>query len=228
MILDDFLQDVLIDVAACPEPVALNAVRHALEEFCRKSLWWTADIDPIDVVAGVHTYDLVSPVLDTVVAGIQRIAHDGHKLDPISEDQLDNEWPRVVTLYPSLNTTRATPWDQVTSDIAQVFLQPTPRTVRLLGIPTADLAGGITAKVGIAPTAESTEVDDILADYREAIANGAKYRLLMQPNKEWTDRDGAPAYKTLFDEKVSEAKSLRLRSHARDDQVVIRTTSYWR
>lgn len=225
---EDFLPDVMLDVPGCPEPVAVNALRHALEEFCRKSLWWTADIDPVDVVAGVHTYDLVSPVLDTVVAGILRIAHDGHKLGPISEDQLDNEWPRVVTLYPSLNTTRATPWDQMTSDIAQVFLQPTPRTVRLLGIPTTDLAGGITAKVGIAPTAETADVSDLLADYREAIANGAKYRLLMQPNKEWTDRDGAPAYKALFDEKVSEAKSLRLRGHTRDDQTVIRTTPYWR
>lgn len=225
---EDFLPDVMIDVPGCPEPVAVNALRHALEEFCRKSLWWTADISPIDVIAGVHTYDLVSPVIDTVVAGILRISHDGHKLDPMSEDWLDNEWPRVITLYPSLTTTRATPWDQVTSDIAQVFLQPTPRTVRLIGIPTTDLTGGITAKVGIAPTATSTEVDDTLADYREAIANGAKYRLLMQPNKEWTDRDGAPAYKTLFDASVSEAKSLRLRSHARDDQTVIRTTPYWR
>ena len=42
--------------------------------------------------------------------------------------------------------------------------------------------------------------DGVMSDYREAIINGALFRLLRMPSKDWTDYAGAQVYGSLFNE----------------------------
>ena len=227
--IDDFIPEVAMNALGCPDPMMEKAVINSLREFCKESLYWAADADPIDVEAGVHTYELESPESDSLVSGILMIAYDGKPLVPTSEDLLDLQWPSFQQKYNrNFNSSASTPWRHVVSSIPAAYYQPTSRTVRLVGIPETSLAGGLTMKVGLIPTIDADEVGDIIyEDYSEAISYGALYRLLIQPKKEWTNREGAAAYKLLFDQAMSEAKTKRLSGFTRQDHVALRTTPYW-
>jgi len=230
--IDAFLPDILMDVPGCPESVAVNALRHAIEDFCKNSLYWTVDHTPIDIVAGTHTYPLVPPVTDTIINDITYIAHDTQPLDPASTDQLDLYWPKYRQKYPYLNSVSSDPWRSVTADIASLYHRPTPRTVRIVGIPTTSLTGGLTLRVALRPAPTMIETADLLddtlyEDFREEIAFGAKYRLLIIPNKPWTDVKTAVIHRELFEAGISKARELKSRDYARDNNPVLRVTGYY-
>jgi len=227
--LDDFLPEISPEVAGCPEPSIIIAARNSVIEFCEKSLYWAVNLDPIDVVANEHTYPLDSPESDSIVTGILVAMHDGMPLDPTSEDLLDLEWPSYQNKYKNvLRYGLGEPWRTTVVTKPALFFGPTPREIRLVGIPEASLVDGLTIKAGIKPNPTSEEVGDIVfEDYHEAIAWGALYRLLMQAGKAWANKEMAVSYKALFDEKVNEAKGRRLAGYNRQDQGVIRTKVYY-
>jgi hypothetical protein len=45
-----------------------------------------------------------------------------------------------------------------------------------------------------------------MSDYRDAIINGALFRLLRLPSKEFTDYQGAQVYSALFSQGIRDAK----------------------
>jgi hypothetical protein len=227
--IDDFMPEVSPEVNGCPEPSIIIAIRNSLIEFCEKSLYWAVNLDQINVVAGKHTYDLVSPESDSFIAGILVASHEVVPLVPTTEDLLDLEWPSYINKYKNvLRYGLGDPWRATTSEKPALFFSPTHREIRLVGIPTADLAGGLTIKAGLKPSRDSEEVGDIVyEDYSEQIAWGALYRLMMQPNKKWSNKKSAIDYKALFDQSVSEAKGRRLAGFHRQDQGVIRSKTYY-
>lgn len=228
-LIDDFLPEVSPEVPGCPLPSITIAIRNSLIEFCKDSLYWAVDLDPINIEAGVHTYDLDSPETDSNIAGVLVASHDGVPLDQVSEDLLDLNWPQYLNLYKNvLRYGISDPWRTVTSTKPCLYLLPNPRQIRLVGIPETSLANGLTIKAGIKPDPTAEEVGDIIyEDYHEAIAHGALYRLLMQNGKKWTDKKSAADYKMLFEDAIAEAKGKRLASHTRQDQVALRTTTYY-
>ena len=228
--LDDLLPEISPEAPGAPEPSIIIAARNAVIEFCEKSLYWAAQADPVDIEAGVHTYDLDSPESDSIVAGVLLASHDGTPLDRVSEDQLDLDWPSYQNKYRDvLRYGLSEPWRQVTATKPCMYLCPTPREIRLVGIPEASLTGGLTMKVGVKPNPQSEEFGEVLyEDYHEALAWGALYRLLMQPSKAWSNPQAATTYKVIFDQKINEAKGRRLASFTRQDTVTLRSKTYYK
>lgn len=227
--LEDFLPEVSPEVIGCPEPSIIIAIRNSAIEFCEKSLYWAVNLDPIDIVANQHTYPLDSPETDSLVASVLVAMHDGQPLDPTSEDLLDLNWPTYQNKYKNvLRYGLGDPWRTVVVTKPALFYSPTPREIRMVGIPEASLVDGLTIKAGVKPNPTADDVGDIIyEDYHETIAWGALYRLMSQSNKAWTDKKMAVDYRGLFEEKVSEAKGRRLSGYNRQDQGVIRTKVYY-
>ena len=61
-----------------------------------------------------------------------------------------------------------------------------------------------------------------MSDYRETIINGALFRLLRLPSKDWTDYTGAQVYGSLFQEGLVAAE--RRARHA--DEGIARKVTY--
>ena len=56
------------------------------------------------------------------------------------------------------------------------------------------------------PTQTSISADDeLMSEYRDTIVNGALFRLLRLPSKDWTDFGGAQVYSSLFNEGIIQA-----------------------
>ena len=71
--------------------------------------------------------------------------------------------------------------------------------VNLVPVPSATVSQGVEIRVALKPTQTSTACDDeIMTDYRDAIINGAIFRLCRMPAKDWTDLGAAQIYSELF------------------------------
>lgn len=174
---------------AVPEVLALRALSDATKEFCTRTHAWQGMVADLILVVGTAQYYLVPPGNTQVVAAID-VRLDGTKLTPSD---------------PALSRgahSRPTPGK------ARSFTQWSPALIEL-DRPAA-FAGTITAKAALTLQLgdTATEVPDaILDEYGEAIAAGAKMRLVRQAGQPWTNPDAAAVYGAIFYSAVSTAKT---------------------
>ena len=196
---DAFLPDVLPYVPECPEPVALNAIRNAVIEFCNKSMWLVNE-QTVDLVALQRDYQLTLPV-ETELARVQDAWYDHIPLKPAGEEDLKRlygfDW-RVVTGRPAYYT------------------QLNPDTIRLCPAPLQDEIGAVDLIVELTPIRASTSCDMTLYErWLEGIACGAKARLMMLPQQSYSDAQAAMVNKALFNTAIGEARIERNRGMTR-------------
>ncbi len=224
--LEDFYPEVLSCASGLGDPVADANIRLALEEFCRKTLFWQYTPAAINVVATTHTYALAPPA-NTLVANVVYAAVNGIVLDPASADQMDLEWPKRRTKYPQMTSSASTPWREETNDQAYLYHLPDPKNIRIIPIPTVAITGGLTMILALRPTRTATTVDDLLFEEAyEAIAHGAKARILAIPNRIWTDYPAAAYFREMFEQDISDYTGRRVRDHTRQNKTVLRTRAY--
>jgi hypothetical protein len=78
-------------------------------------------------------------------------------------------------------------------------------------------------RMAVRPTRASTNCDtEIMDDYRDAIVNGAVFRLLRVPGQDFTDYTAAGAYGTLYEDQVRETE----RRARQGDTAVARKVKY--
>lgn len=78
--------------------------------------------------------------------------------------------------------------------------------MRLVPIPDSNESQSLIINAALKPTQSATSLDnDFMNDYKEVIVNGAAFRLLRMPSKEWTDYNGAQVYGALFNEGIVNA-----------------------
>jgi hypothetical protein len=185
---EDMLNDVLPDVPGCATDLAVNALRNAAIELCTKSWIYTQPSDPQDTVKDQAEYDL-----DTFngykTIGIVSAYFDDAKLIPIGGTSLNRSnlhWADDVgtpTNYYSLDYT----------------------TVRLYRIP--DVVGTLNTTVALTPTKTSSGIENYIYDlYSEALAAGAKARLMLIPSKPFTDPNTSREYRLQFSAAITDAK----------------------
>jgi hypothetical protein len=196
---DNFLPEVLPYVPECPELVAINAIRNAVIEFCKKSAWLLNE-QTFDLVALQRDYQLTLPV-ETELVRVQDAWYDHVPLKPKGEDDLKRlyglDW-RVVTGRPAYYT------------------QLSPDTIRLCPAPLLDEAAAIDTMVVLTPTRASTSCDlTIYERWLEGIACGAKARLMSLPQQSFTDPQMAMANKAMFNTAIGEARIERNRGMTR-------------
>lgn len=190
--IQEFITDILLEMPAVPRPVALNRVRSALTEFCRDSHVWRVDVYPVAIGANEVEIEVTPDQSDLKVIGIHRAWMDNNPL-PVKAAQWmdehvsgwrDDSGPNLQSLV-ATSASMFRPWPVLTESLTKV----------------------LKLQVAVLPTENTAEVhDDIFDQWFEGIAAGAKYRLMMMPDKPWSAPEHAQFHRQRFEDDKSRAK----------------------
>lgn len=182
------LQYVHDEFPAVPEALALRSLADATKEFCSRSHAWQEALTPIDLRPGELTYDLA---LDSGVqlVTIKDVRLDGRRIHPVA-----------------LELTRLRSHD-LAADAPLGYLQWQPSSIELINPPRdsarLSVTAALTLKLG---ASEATVPDDLLDEYGEVLAHGAKARLVRQASQPWFAPDLAVGYAGPFYAAINTAK----------------------
>jgi hypothetical protein len=179
-----FFPEVLPFVRDVPEIVALQAVRNAAIEFCERSQFLQASLDPQPIIAGVTDYEL-DPDTGYRIVEILEAWNDSQLLIPKSIEEL-------TRIY------RSTNWQTISGN-PYYFYRESQNVMRLAPTPQTTVANALRVRVAIAPTRASTTIaDDVFERWLEHIAVGARARLYDTPNQPYHDPKAAILYTKRF------------------------------
>lgn len=185
---DLFLNEVMPDVPGCAKDVAVNAIRNAAIEFCKKSLVWVETLDPVNITATVDVYDLDGMPNGSVIERINNLFYLGEKLTPSNVDEVNTKRQLAV------------------GGAVQFYAQSSPTQVILYGIPDVSTTGALVMDVALTPSRSSVGIDSAITDrYLDGIVSGAKSRLMLMPKKPWSDLALASYHKGEFGSAVDTA-----------------------
>lgn len=201
---DDYLPEVLSEADGVPYKMAINEIRNAAIELCEKSEIWRSNLDALNISVGEGEYLLDIPN-DAEVISLRWATHNGVTITPTSEDELDTEW----------NNSRSENWRVKTGDPTGIYMQD-PYTARVVPLPVTALANGLLVGVSLKPAEDSYEGPKLLyTHWKEAIAYGAKWKLLGMKKRPWYDATSAENDRVRFFRKISMAKIRARKSGAR-------------
>lgn len=183
---------VLQYVPGASDFMAEDAIKQACIEFCEKTYIWQYTIPPIDVVAGTNNYVMPTPAGTKAVGPIQ-VYYDTNLLIPKSPDEL-------ADIY------RMGDWQQVSGGPQYVTRVIKPEII-LVPNPSTSNPDWLHIKTALAPTRDSDEIDsEIFEQWAEAIAWGARARLLAQPRQDYSDKAGAIEALRMFRSEITRAR----------------------
>lgn len=189
---EDLLPFVLPEVHGCSEPLAEQAIRDAVIEFCQRSRVWVYVCDPADSIARQPNYDLDLPA-DTALVQVFsiRTAASSEQLTPRTVDDLDNEardWTEEV----------GTPRHYAQFNDDEFYLYPAPQDSSV---------GSIKVRLIIKPSQSSTGFPSWINErYQKVIAAGAKAALMMKQGTAWYNPNQASYYENEFHDGWSGAR----------------------
>ena len=201
--IDDFFNEVRLDVPEVGLPFVRKALMDSCRDFCKRTHIWK-EIKIFSLGALRSEYKLAIHENSF----IQDIGYVGRKIDnssdPVkysdrtrykrSEEDMDEESPN----WREQRSAASDFWRWgLLSDRQTFFVSPTP---------VVALQDGVKAQIVLAPNQDAFEVIEILYDeWAEAIGSGASAKLLEVPNKEWTDQKAALMRKKTFNKAVAAA-----------------------
>lgn len=183
MLVEAFFPMVLPDVIGCPDPMLQQQIVLAAHHFCTETGVWDEIQDPIKLQAGVTDYEIDAPSKEAYVARVTGVWLNNLKLEP---EQMKN--PKVEGVKPTgYHAARAR------------------GAITLNGSP---LAGDILVVHAVyAPSLQSKNLPDFLVErYADAIASGAKHRLMAMPGKDWSNPAIAQFYGNQYDNALTDAR----------------------
>lgn len=187
MQLDAFLPLVMPEVMGCPEPVARSAIMVAANEFCRDTMSWTDFTTPAPIQEGVSDYVLQVPAGGYVVSVLD-VWLDGSPMRSATMGELSELLPGWM----NAGSSQPAYYNQAK---VRGTLTVYPRPVNI-----ASAAPNLIARCAYAPVVSSAVLPDFLGgDYLDAIASGAKSRLMAMPAVTWGNPALATYHKGLFD-----------------------------
>ena len=179
----DFAQIVRPECHGAPDFIIERAVRDSAIEFCKRTGVYIPEPEEILAVAGVNEYDLSVPS-GTELNYITDIFADSFKLQPVSYNTL------LEKLGDGSN--KGAPAYYAQRDNAQFFVAPIPDATKKLRV-----------LYSLKPSSTATSIPDTVGkENKEAIAQGAIYRLQMMPGQAFTDMGSASNNKTLYERQV--------------------------
>jgi len=177
---DQFYPYVLVDVIGCPNPLVDNALRIAAREFCETTKAVREWCDPVTTAGTETPFDFDLSTGQELVKVIKAIVNDvGYEV--ISYKDLPNDWQAATPV-----------------DIGNKVVQLDQETYRVFPAP---IAGDVIAlQVATKPTATATTVaDDLVNRFADAIAAGAKARLMLIAGQTWSNPALAGVFRNQFD-----------------------------
>jgi hypothetical protein len=179
---DQFYPYILVDVLGCPNPVVDNALRIAAREFCQTTKAIREWSDPVIAAGGETSFDFDLPTGQELVKVIKvNVNDDVDGYDVISYKDLPNDWQATTPV-----------------SIGNKVVQLDQETYRVFPAP---VAGDVIAlQIATKPTATATTVhDDLVNRFADAIAAGAKARLMASVGVAWSSPALAGVFKNQFD-----------------------------
>lgn len=199
----DWSADVAIDVPGCPDPTIELAVRRIVIDFLERTHWLARTAAPIDIAAGAAARTFGTPLISVSSERVLRIQAawiSDRDTDILSPDE-------VAETMPDWKTRTGTPL---------YIVQERPDEYWVVPAPTATMTGALRLKIAVAPTETATGCEDVVrAHWRDAIASGAKARLLAMPGKPWSNPGLAAYHLGVYEEAVGSGAIGALRSPAR-------------
>jgi len=197
-----FLPEILPQLPACSDLIAVNAVRNACIDFCTGALFWNETLDPVTVTDTDFPYDLEAPSGARVVS-VMSVAVDGMAIPPVFLDALEK--------LPS--------WGDAMAATPAVFCQPNPSQLFLY--PRLDAPATMVVRAAFAPTRSASTVDYLVYnEYLEEIAAGAMGKLMKMPGQPWSNPETGGYYSDLFEKAITDAASRVNKSFSRADTAI--------
>lgn len=187
--LQDFYPWVQIDCPGVPAPLMDDAIRKGAREFCKLTYCLEATV-PVVTVAAQADYALTLPT-DTELVAVNHVKRNTSEfLAPQYSDYIDAQ-----TASSGLPTMFA-------------VIEELPLELRMFPVP--DRVETLTTSLALMPTPDAATFDDKLLNwYQEGITSYAKYYLMSQPAKAWSNDDKAAFEFRRFDNRVGEARIRR-------------------
>jgi len=195
---ESFLAEVLPSVEGCADVTAINAIRAAAIDFCQRTRVWQAELDfPITIEANQAEYDLDPPDLESEIVTVPKrgVRYKGKELaGPTTHADLTRDQPG---------------WQSATGTQPTTFIyDESQQVIRVVPVPTAEVIDALTVRVALKPTRTSENADQYLYDsWLDAIAAGALARLLILPNKAWTNFELAEFYRKRFEKYIGDGRA---------------------
>lgn len=203
----DWTPDVAPDVPGCPSFTLERAVKQTVMDFLERTHWVQRSVAPIDVTGGASARTFTTPV---VAAGERVLAVlkawlDGTEIPVYGPADLEDD-------QPDWKTVTGDPTSLVMERDGEYYIVPSPTS-------TMTAALRLKVAIGLLDAATSCE-DSILQNWRDAIAFGAKARLMLMPNERWTALDLGASYQNRYMDQVKGACVRAIRTPARRPLVV--------
>jgi hypothetical protein len=193
---DLWFPDVVPAAQLCPNPIIRREIVNACRDLCERTMIWTGELDPIDVVENEPEYQLATTGADIV--GADRAQFNGKTIFPTSETALDED--------DSLGDEQYT-WRDKTTDIPERYFVTFDKKIRLVYTPDADLSSGLKVWAILSPEITAITVPGFLwENFKEMIADGARGRLKSIPDMPWTDLNVAAGFLTAYESQMMYAK----------------------
>lgn len=185
---EDMLDDVIPELMGCSVELAINALRNTCIELFQKSWIYTQQMDTIPVLTSVPEYDLDS-FSGYRVVGVVSAWFNGVRVGPLATETLNKNYLR---------------WEADAGTVEGYIIKES-NLIRLYRIPEQD--GVLDLTVALAPTTKSTGIETFVYDfYSEAIAAGAKARLMAIPSKPFSNINASMMYRAQFAAAITDAK----------------------
>lgn len=192
----DFTNEVRPVAQEAAMPTIEAEIRRSAIELCRESQIWRAEVS-VSLVANQAEYNLLAPGggrADNVLKGLY-VDDDNqqHTMQKVPHDDYAYGLPATIA--------SATPprHFSVLPSLGRIRLYPAPDDV------TANPR--ISFYTTVVPTRRSRSIPDFLAEkHWDAIVNGAKWRLLMIPDKPWSNPQMAEYHRRRFYTGVNQAR----------------------
>lgn len=195
----DLVSDIRPSVVECANPIIEDYARRSVIEFCMRSRFWREQIT-IPLVDGQDDYEIgtVRPEgrPDQVLSAHFRAdSAGGGRSIPLAH------LPYSHILQPGLTSRRGSPSHfGVRVDGNGIKVWPEPK-VESFDNPRIDLY------VVAVPRQRSSQYPDVIdQQWREALIDGALWKLLMIPGKPWTNMDRASTHRFDFFRQVNDAR----------------------
>lgn len=188
----DLIEEVLPHLAADPsDPVTENAIKRTVIEFCGGSWIWKAFQDPVTVKPGVNTYDL-DPESGTDVTTVLSAELDGVPLGAKDLPWLNVNIPR---------------WRSVAGHV-KYFTQTDTETIILAPVPDVSISKGLTVTLALQPNQKADGFPGwIYNQFIYALIDGAVSRLMLMPNKGWSDPGTGLDRRAKFESAIANARN---------------------
>lgn len=185
---EDMLNDVLPELMGCSVELAVNALRNTCIELFQKSWIYTQPMDTIPVLVDVPEYDLDS-FSGYRIVGVVSAWFNDLRINPLAAEMINKNRLR---------------WEADKGTVEGYIIKES-NLIRLYRIP--DQTGNLVLTVALAPTTKSTGIETFVYDfYSEAIAAGAKARLMAIPSKPFSNINASMMYRAQFAAAVTDAK----------------------